>query len=115
METKEYVPVEGYEDYIIATSYPYEVINKKNNRRMSEYMRNNGWTVHLTKDKKVYHVDKHIIVAKMFLPNDDPERKHYVARINKDRDDYRLENLFWSASRKLPYALRAELVKERNF
>ncbi|KAK8897830.1 hypothetical protein M9Y10_000058 [Tritrichomonas musculus] len=42
---------------------------------------------------------KHRIIAKQFIPNDDPDHKIEVDHINKDRSDYHLENLRWVTPR----------------
>lgn len=38
---------------------------------------------------------KHILIAKQFITNDDPEMKTDVDHINRDRTDYHIENLRW--------------------
>ena len=38
---------------------------------------------------------KHVLIAKQFIPNDDPEHKVEIDHWNHDPADYHLENLHW--------------------
>ena len=39
---------------------------------------------------------KHILIAKQFIKNDDPDHNIEVDHINHDRSDYHIENLRWT-------------------
>ena len=78
------------EDYEIQKEFPFVIRKKVNNRVLKESIDGNGYyTVHLK--QKTYK--KHVLVAKQFIINDDPEHKTQIDHINRNRADYRLENL----------------------
>lgn len=81
----------GFEDsYEIDTIYPYEIRNIKTNRILKESSGKNKYiTVHL--DQQTYN--KHILIAKQFIPN--PTNLPCVDHKNHKRDDNRIENLRW--------------------
>lgn len=85
--------LKGFEnDYEIFTEYPYPIKKKANNKIVQEW--DNGDVYRKVKlNKRDYF--KHVIVAKQFIDNDDPEHKTYVDHINHDRTDYSIENLRW--------------------
>lgn len=112
IEGKQYVQLNDYDNYVISKCWPYEVRNRKNNKIMKEFIRVNGYSLRLTKNKQVKNVDKHVLIAKTFLHNDNQEKKKYVVRINGDVKDFRLENLYWSTSKKAPYDLKLSLRKD---
>ena len=79
-------------DYEIAVNhYPY-IIRRKSNHRIVKECDNTGYR-RLTLNGKKYYV--HVIVAKQWIENDNPESKTQVDHINHDRTDNRLENLRW--------------------
>ena len=89
----EFVPLLGFEDdYEILSVYPFSIRRKKDHYIISEYMNGKGY-VNVTLNKMLY--DKHILIAKQFISNDDPKHKTQVDHINRDRCDFHLSNLRW--------------------
>ena len=90
----EFEPLKDFEnDYEIQTTFPYNIRKKKTGRILAEgeYRQNVYPCVSL--NNKIYY--KHILVAKQFITNDDPEHKTQVDHISHDRSDYHLSNLRW--------------------
>ena len=92
----EFVPLKDYPDYEILSQYPFTIRRKDNHYEVKEKInKSNGYpSVCINCDR----IDKHRIIAKQFIPNDDPEHKKQVDHKNKDRTDYHLENLRWCTS-----------------
>ena len=78
--------------YEIYNEYPFYIRKKKNGKIIKEGLMNNGY-VRVVLNGVNYL--KHRIVAVQFLPNDQPLIKTEVDHINRDKTDYRLENLRW--------------------
>lgn len=92
----DFIPLNDYPDYEILNEYPF-IIRRKDNKYVIKETINkcNGYpSVCLNTNK----INKHTIIAKQFILNDDPENKNQVDHINKDRTDYHLENLRWVSS-----------------
>ncbi|KAK8843695.1 hypothetical protein M9Y10_024758 [Tritrichomonas musculus] len=89
----EFVTIEEYPEYEILNQYPFTIRKKDNHYVVKESIdKSNGYVrLHLNGNK----IDKHRIIAKQFLLNDDPENKIYIDHINKNRADYHLSNLRW--------------------
>lgn len=93
----EFVPLLNFEDdYEILNQYPFTIRKKSNHYELIETIQSNGY-VYVSLIGKTYRktVLKHVIVAKQFLPNDDPEHKTQVDHISRDKSDYHLSNLRW--------------------
>ena len=91
-QTIEFVPLKDYE---ILNQYPFTIRRKDNHYVIKESINNSGYpSVNLNCKK----INKHIIVAKQFIPNDDPLNKTQIDHINKDRTDYHLSNLRYVTS-----------------
>ena len=89
----EFVPFFDFEnDYEILSVYPFTIRRKKDHYEISECLDNLKY-VHVALNGKSYY--KHILIAKQFIPNDDPEHKTEIDHINHDRTDYHIENLRW--------------------
>ena len=58
---------------------------------------------------------KHVLIARQFIPNDDPKNKIEVDHINRNRADYHLSNLRWvtptasNYNRKIPKIIDARV------
>ena len=87
----EFVPLLNFEDnYEILNQHPFTIRKKSNHRIITEGNYNRGYP-RVSLNQKSYL--KHVIIAKQFLPNDDPEHKTQVDHISRDRTDYHLSNL----------------------
>ena len=92
----DFVPLNDFSDYEILNQYPFTIRRKKDHYIVKETInKNNGYPSVNIYCKKV---NKHSLIAKQFIPNDDPEHKTQIDHINKDRTDYHLENLRWVSS-----------------
>ena len=93
----EFVPLIGFEDsYEILNQYPFTIKRKKDNKIVNEWIENNGYCrLHLIINGKQKKFQKHVLIAKQFIPNDDPENKKYVDHLNHNRIDNRIDNLRW--------------------
>ena len=95
-EIVEYETLHDYPNYEIATTFPFIVRNKTTKHVLKEniynYDGNDGYP-RITINDKV--IRKHILIAKQFIPNDDPEHLTEIDHINHDRTDYHIENLRW--------------------
>ena len=78
--------------YEIFTEYPH-VIRKKGSEVVCKQSLNNCGYVQVSIDgvTKPFHQ----VIAKQFIPNDDPNVKTDVNHINENRLDNRIENLEW--------------------
>ncbi len=93
----DFVPLTDFDDYEILNQYPYTVRRKNNHRIISEYTDEYGY-IRIYLNCKSYK--KHVIIAKQFIPNDDPEHNTEIDHINHDKTDNRIENLRWVSSSK---------------
>lgn len=90
--TSTFIPLLNFEDdYEILNEYPYTIRRIKDSYEISECKSNGYILVHL--NSKSYC--KHVLIAKQFIENDDPEHKIQVDHINHDRSDNHIENLRW--------------------
>ena len=91
----EWLLLKGYETkYVIYNCYPYPIKNLKSGKIIKESINKANGYVNINLNKKSQQ--KHIIVAKQFIPNDDPKNKVFVDHINHNRSDYHLSNLRWT-------------------
>ncbi len=91
-----FVPILDFEnDYEILNEYPYTIRRKNDKYEIKEYYDNNGY-VRIVLNQRKYL--KHVIIAKQFITNDDPDNKTQVDHINRNRTDYHIENLRWVSS-----------------
>ena len=89
----EFIPLLGFEnDYEILNNYPFTIRRKKGHYIVSEWLNSNGYPAVCIKKRTC---QKHILIAKQFIPNDDPEHKTEVDHINHNRTDYHIDNLRW--------------------
>ena len=95
-ETVEYETLHDYPNYEIATTYPFIVRNKTTKHVLKENIYNydgdDGYPRIKIND---FIIRKHILIAKQFIPNDDPDNLTEIDHINHDRTDYHIENLRW--------------------
>ena len=91
--TKTFVPLKDFEEeYEILNEYPFTIRRKSDHYEISESDRGNGY-IGVTLNRTTYY--KHVLIAKQFIENDDPESKTEVDHFNHIRSDYHLENLHW--------------------
>ena len=121
MSTAEYVIVNDFPNYRMETKYPYRIY-KIGNRcspvrtggskasNVHEYTRNDGYiTLHLD-SKTVY---KHIIVAKQFVDNPNPNKYTQVDHIDNDTSNFDISNLRWVSNQQNSNNKRGDItVKE---
>ena len=96
-EVIKFVPLFSFEnDYEIMNEYPFMIRNKKTKNILKEFKRTNNVNDYpcVCLNTKIYQ--KHILIAKQFLSNDDPINKPQVDHKNRDKTDYHLENLRWT-------------------
>lgn len=88
-----YVPLLNFEkDYEILNRYPFTIRRRFDKYKITDCEHNLGYVrVWLNGD---YYL-KHVLIAKQFIPNDDPKNKTEVDHKNRNRSDYRLANLRW--------------------
>ena len=92
-----YVQLVGFEqNYEIMNRPPYTIRNAKTKRVIQPHQRQDAYVyIHLSVNGREYYPKFHRLLAKQFIPNDDPENKIFVDHINHCRNDNRLENLRW--------------------
>ena len=94
MATIEFVPLKDFEnDYEILSQYPFTIRKKSNHYIISEWHDYKGY-LKIKLNQKAYF--KHVIIAKQFIQNDDPENKSQVDHRDKNKQNYHLENLRWA-------------------
>lgn len=84
-----------HEDYEISNEYPHQIRKISDGRIVTESVHKGYIRVYLNR-KSFY---KHILIAKQFIENPDPERYGVVDHINHNRTDNRIENLRWTSQR----------------
>ena len=91
--TVKYVPLLGFEDdYEIMNEYPFTIRRKSDKYELTEGDNGHGY-IRVSLNGKSFI--KHVLIAKQFIHNDDPEHKTQVDHINHDRSDNHLDNLRW--------------------
>ncbi|KAK8896911.1 hypothetical protein M9Y10_014837 [Tritrichomonas musculus] len=95
-QTIEFISLTDFSDYEILNQYPFTIRKKNDHYIVKETInKNNGYpSVNLYCKK----INKHQLIAKQFIPNDDPEHKTQIDHINHNKTDYHLENLRWVSS-----------------
>ncbi|MDE7430745.1 MAG: HNH endonuclease, partial [Lachnospiraceae bacterium] len=90
----EYETLKDYPNYEISTTFPFIVRNKTTKYVLKENIYNgSGGYPSITVDNK--SIRKHILIARQFIQNDDPEHLTEIDHINHNRADYHLNNLRW--------------------
>ena len=90
----EWFPLKGFEDdYEIKNIYPYYIRRKRDGKIVKECDDKQSGYIKLGLNSKPYQ--KHILIAKQFIPNDDPINKKIVDHKNHRRNDYHISNLRW--------------------
>ena len=84
-----------HEDYEICSEFPHQIRKRSNGRIVTEGVTRGYVRVHL--NRKPFQ--KHILIARQFIDNPDPENYTVVDHINHNRSDNRVENLRWISQR----------------
>ena len=87
--------LKDFKDYEILDEYPFTIRRKSNGFEPKEQIKMKDGCVCIMLNRRQYC--KHILIAKQFLENDDPNNKMTVSHINRDRGDYHIENLRWTS------------------
>ena len=96
-QVAEFVELVEHPDYEILTVFPFTIRRKDNHYEVSESYDKDGYIQLILNDEdRRRHCLKHILIAKQFIKNDDPEHKTMIDHKNKARDDNHLENLRWA-------------------
>ena len=91
-ENAEWFDLKGFEDeYEIYNYYPYNIRKKSNGKIVGEWINKQNGYINVALNGKPYQ--KHILVAKQFIPN--PNHLPIVDHINHNKTDYRVSNLRW--------------------
>ncbi|KAK8833932.1 hypothetical protein M9Y10_037820, partial [Tritrichomonas musculus] len=83
------------DDYEIKNIYPYDIRRKKDDKIIGEYFDKKSGYIKIHLGKKCHQ--KHIIVAKHFIPN--PDNLPIVDHINHIKTDYHTNNLRWVSAK----------------
>ena len=78
-------------NYEINTTYPYQIRKKATKRIIKEHEQQGYVKCHLNLKK----YSKAFIIAKQFIPNENPEQYTEIDHINHNRSDNHIENLRW--------------------
>ena len=93
----EWLPLNGYEtDYVIYNCYPYPIKNLKSGKIIKENINKTSGYVQISLKGKCQQ--KHQIIAKQFILNEDPKNKTKVDHIDHDKTNYHLTNLRYVTS-----------------
>ena len=87
--------LKDFKDYEILDEYPFTIRRKSNGFEPKEQIKMKDGCVCIMLNRRQYC--KHILIAKQFLENDDPNNKTTISHINRDRSDYHIENLRWTS------------------
>ena len=109
-DTAEYVIVNGFPNYRMETKYPYKIYKFDKTTPVNEYTRSDGYvTLHLDA-KTVY---KHIIVAKQFVVNPNPDKYDQVDHVDNNTSNFNINNLRWVSNQQNSNNKRGDItVKE---
>ena len=77
-------------DYLICKTFPYQIKRKSNGYIIKEWELTNKY-IQIKLNGKLYL--KHIVIARQWIENDDPEHKTEVDHRNRIRSDYHVSNL----------------------
>ena len=94
-ENSKWLPLKGFDDYVIINYYPYDIKRVSTDHIIKECIIDGYVSVSLILRCKHKKCLKHILVARQFIPNDNPKNKRYVDHKNRKRDDYHISNLRW--------------------
>ncbi|KAK8853524.1 hypothetical protein M9Y10_017085 [Tritrichomonas musculus] len=94
-QAAEFVQLKGYDDYEILSVYPFTIRRKDNHYEVKESKDKDGY-LRVSLNCKTYF--KHRLIARQFIPNDDPEHKTQIDHKNKIRDDNHIQNIRWCSS-----------------
>ena len=84
--------IRDYPNYLISKEYPHNIKRKKGNKLIALCDNGEGYLKCMLDGKNCYH---HRLVAKQFIPNDDPVNKTEIDHINHVRSDNHITNLRW--------------------
>ncbi len=94
-ENSKWLPLKGFTDYVIKNFYPYDIKRVSTNHIIKERKLHGYVGVKLVQGDTVKTQYKHVLLARQFISNDDPEHKTMVDHKNRNKDDYHISNLRW--------------------
>ena len=94
-EVADWVSLVDHPDYEISTTYPHQIKKRSNGRIIAESEHKTGY-IRCWLNGNCYQ--KHRLIAKQFVFNDDPEHKTEVDHIDHNRSNNHIENLRWVSS-----------------
>ena len=80
-------------EYGIRNYFPYLIRKKINGKIIKETINKTNGYIQVTLNGKTFQ--KHILVAKQFIYNDDPSNEIFVDHINHNKNDFHISNLRW--------------------
>lgn len=94
-ENAEWLPLKGFNDYVIKNYYPYDIKRVSTGHIVKECKLHGYVGVNLFMGNNSKPYMKHVLIARQFIPNDDPEHKTMVDHKNMHKDDNHISNLRW--------------------